>query len=238
MANISITNPSISNSETADVTKLTTNDNDIVNGLTDGTKDISVSQGTFAGLVKVADGTAAAPEVTFASDTDTGLYRIGADNIGITTAGAKQVDINSNGVISMPNQSYVWARHTTTQTITALSNTTVIFDGEVIDNRGEYDNATGVFTCVVPGFYLVIANLRYNDMEDGKFITAGIRIDATVLNLNKVYAPGTTTDLTVSVSGVINLTAGQTVDIRTFTDRATDGVLGASYTNLSIIKVA
>lgn len=40
MALVTITNSSISNSETSDVTKLTANDNDLVNGITDGTKDI------------------------------------------------------------------------------------------------------------------------------------------------------------------------------------------------------
>ena len=44
MANISITNPTILNSEVADVTKLTANDNDLVNGLTDGTKDININE--------------------------------------------------------------------------------------------------------------------------------------------------------------------------------------------------
>ena len=43
MANVSITNPTISNSETSDVTKLTQNDNDLCNGITDGSKDITVS---------------------------------------------------------------------------------------------------------------------------------------------------------------------------------------------------
>ena len=51
MANISITNPTILNSETADVTKLTQNDNDILNGLTDGSKDINVNAITAAGLI-------------------------------------------------------------------------------------------------------------------------------------------------------------------------------------------
>lgn len=56
MSNISITNPTILNSETSNVTKLTANDNDIVNGLTDGTKDISVSAATFASTVTVGAG--------------------------------------------------------------------------------------------------------------------------------------------------------------------------------------
>lgn len=47
MALVTITNPSISNSDTSDVTKLTSNDNDLVNGITDGSKDIYVRAAGF-----------------------------------------------------------------------------------------------------------------------------------------------------------------------------------------------
>lgn len=99
MANISITNPSIANSETADVTKLTANDNDLVNGLTDTTKDISISKGTFAGIVSAADGTLAAPEYTFTNDIDSGFYRIGADNIGLSLGGNKVLDLGTTAIV-------------------------------------------------------------------------------------------------------------------------------------------
>jgi hypothetical protein len=42
MTAISVPNPTILNSETSDVTKLTANDNAIITGLTDGTKDITI----------------------------------------------------------------------------------------------------------------------------------------------------------------------------------------------------
>ena len=79
----------------------------ILNGTTD--VDISVkgdftAQGTatvtgtstFTGVAGFANGTAAAPAITFTSDTDNGLYRIGANNIGMTIAGVKVLDITSN----------------------------------------------------------------------------------------------------------------------------------------------
>ena len=43
MASISVPNPTILNTETSDVTKLTANDNAIVSGLTDGSKDITIA---------------------------------------------------------------------------------------------------------------------------------------------------------------------------------------------------
>lgn len=51
-----------------------------------------------AGVVQLANGTAAAPSVTFASDPDTGLYRIGANQLGIALNGTKVIDIASGAV--------------------------------------------------------------------------------------------------------------------------------------------
>ena len=45
-----------------------------------------------------ADGTVSAPGATFASDTDTGFYRIGANTIGVTTGGAKAMEIAGTSV--------------------------------------------------------------------------------------------------------------------------------------------
>ncbi len=41
-------------------------------------------------------GTSAAPGLYFGSDTDTGLYRIGADNLGLTAGGVQQYDVNGS----------------------------------------------------------------------------------------------------------------------------------------------
>lgn len=56
-------------------------------------------QTTMTGTLKAANGTVSLPAYTFGSDTNTGLYRIGADNIGITIGGTKIVDISSTGAI-------------------------------------------------------------------------------------------------------------------------------------------
>lgn len=46
----------------------------------------------------LSDGTAAAPSLTFASDTDSGLYRIGADSVGLTLGGVLRVTFATGGV--------------------------------------------------------------------------------------------------------------------------------------------
>jgi len=54
-------------------------------------------QTTMTGPLKASSGTVSAPGVTFASDPDCGLYRIGANNIGVAVNGAKVIDVATTG---------------------------------------------------------------------------------------------------------------------------------------------
>jgi hypothetical protein len=55
-------------------------------------------EAAMTGQMKAASGTVALPGMAFSSDTDCGLYRIGADNIGVSIGGVKVLDISSTGV--------------------------------------------------------------------------------------------------------------------------------------------
>lgn len=55
-------------------------------------------QTTMTGPLKAANGTAAAPAVTFGSDTNTGIYRKSADTIGVACGGAEVAAISSSGI--------------------------------------------------------------------------------------------------------------------------------------------
>ena len=65
---------------------------------------------TFSGPVLVPDGTAAAPSIGLASDADgsgTGLFRSGADAIGVSTAGTERWIFNSSGgLVPLVDDSY------------------------------------------------------------------------------------------------------------------------------------
>jgi microcystin-dependent protein len=55
-------------------------------------------EAAMTGQMKGASGTVALPGITFSADLDCGLYRIGADNVGLSLAGAKVVDFATTGV--------------------------------------------------------------------------------------------------------------------------------------------
>lgn len=92
---------------TIDETAVNNNFSDIATALTgsmakDGQTTAS-ARIPFAQGIGLADGSAAAPAVNFTGDTDTGFYRIGTNNLGISIAGAKawewkaDGDLESNG---------------------------------------------------------------------------------------------------------------------------------------------
>lgn len=58
---------------------------------------------TIGGLLKVADGTAAAPSITFTNDTNTGIFKSAANALTITTDGTTRFTVNANGITSAAN---------------------------------------------------------------------------------------------------------------------------------------
>lgn len=71
---------------------------------TEITNSVAVDgQSTMTAPLKLASGSVSAPGLTFGVDTNTGIYRIGADNIGISTGATKQVDISQTAVaVTLP----------------------------------------------------------------------------------------------------------------------------------------
>lgn len=63
-----------------------------LNNLTNGTN-------FWTGQLKAADGTVLLPGITFKDDLDSGLYRIGADNVGFSVGGVKIGDWSSTGLV-------------------------------------------------------------------------------------------------------------------------------------------
>ena len=55
-------------------------------------------KGGFTAPVRGADGAVGAPTFSFTSDTDSGWYRIGANNLGLALGGVKKIDATTTGV--------------------------------------------------------------------------------------------------------------------------------------------
>ena len=59
------------------------------------------------GVAEIADGTAAAPSLTFGTDTNTGFYRVSADTLGIAAGGVKVGEFGADGITGVIRRSTV-----------------------------------------------------------------------------------------------------------------------------------
>ncbi len=76
----------------------TVNYSDIGNNLfVDSSGNVVMQIGNF----HILNGNAANPSITFSSDTDTGMYRAGADTLGFSTGGVERIRIDSYGTVTL-----------------------------------------------------------------------------------------------------------------------------------------
>jgi len=64
---------------------------DLTSGLYTTAGGLPLTGGTVTGPILFPSGTAAAPSISFSGDTNNGIYRVAADQIGFTTAGVQRV---------------------------------------------------------------------------------------------------------------------------------------------------
>lgn len=67
----------------------------------DGLNIVNAVSSGAGSTTLVADGTAAAPGLAWASDTQMGLYKVGTDILGISTAGVQRITINASGAVTV-----------------------------------------------------------------------------------------------------------------------------------------
>ena len=56
---------------------------------------------TFSGVVKVSNGAVGAPAIAFTNSATTGFYRVGADHLGIATAGTSRIEVDNAGLVGI-----------------------------------------------------------------------------------------------------------------------------------------
>jgi hypothetical protein len=82
----SVISAAVVNARLADI------ENELTNSVDKGGRTVMTAP------LPLSNGTVSLPSLTFGSDTDTGIYRIGANNLGVTAAGAKVLDVATTGL--------------------------------------------------------------------------------------------------------------------------------------------
>ncbi len=151
--------------------------------------DISMSGVAFTNPVWAADGIVTAPSVSFLTDTDTGVYRIGANNIGVAASGVKQVDVSASVVavtnrLSVGGLGYLRLEATTLQNLTAGITAAVNFPTSITNtfgsNMGIASNNTFTNNSAYTQSWLICYSVRCGTSGTG-FLAAWIEpSDSTV----------------------------------------------------------
>jgi hypothetical protein len=139
-------------------------------------------------IVLAGDGTVGAPGLSFSGDSNTGIYRIGSDNLGFSAGGAKVGEYSSVGAWTLGPTS--GATHTVNGNLNVTGNGQGIIPRGAIIAIFPHLSAFGAYTTsatTVPdanGFVLC----------QGQTLTAGVMIGAVIPNINNsVFLRGSST---------------------------------------------
>jgi hypothetical protein len=158
-----------------------------------------------AQVVAAGDGTVGAPSFTFEADADTGIYRIGANNIGVTANGAKVLDIATTGL-------GVTGVITGTSTTDATTKDT----GAIITEGG-----IGVEKAIFAGGTITTSDATASvSTVTGSIITAG------GVGIAKELFVSTTTPFSVSATGVATITNATDATTKDTGSIITEGGIG------------
>ena len=101
--------------------QVATSDNVQFDGTTVTINSLSATSLSTSGVATFAAGTAGAPGITFAGDTNTGIYSPAADTIAFTEGGVESMRIDSAGNVGIGTSSPAYKLDTVTQNATTTS---------------------------------------------------------------------------------------------------------------------
>jgi hypothetical protein len=121
-------------------------------------------------LTAVADGSVGSPSIANSGDTNTGIYWPGADQLGLTTAGAAGLLIDASGRVTTPLQTMFRTQVTNYAANVTGDGTTYIvdFDSELGDVGGHFNTTTHTFTAPIAGYYLFSVVVPYRGITSSE----------------------------------------------------------------------
>lgn len=153
--------------------------NDIATELTDSLSR-SGKGGMSAALVLAAGASVAAPDLTWVGDTDTGLYRIGANDLGIAVGGVKQAELTTTATTIV--QATTFSAAVTCST--TLTSTGAFVASSTANVVGNFSVATNKFTvAAASGNTLVAGTLNVtgaSTLTGAATLTGGFTVGAAV----------------------------------------------------------
>ena len=182
-------------------------------------------QSTITGALKGSDGTAALPAYSFSADLNSGFYRIGSDNVGLSLGGTKRIDFGTAGTVITGTfgVSSDFAVATNKFTVAGASGNTVVAGTLGVTGATTHTGAV-TLSAAIDGANGTVNLPQYaftNDLDCGLYRIGANNIGIAV-NAAKVLDIATTG---LTVTGLLTSTAKTTPS----TQRLTSGT-GATFT--------
>lgn len=173
----------------------------IDSGIVDDGVTINITAGTDVviptGQLETGDGTAAAPAQTFLADDDSGKYRIGANNIGMSIGGALVMDWEDT------NAAGAGADLVTVSSITGVMDGTDVFRGIFVDlTSAAHTGGANSNTLVAIDIDGIAANA--NTREAGVRIGAGFDNEIDFLGTTPTIRILNNTSLAIADAAAVN----------------------------------
>ena len=211
----------------------------------DGTGNLQVASGNvdIQGGAAIVDPGAATDSYLQFNESTTGKWRLGNDTTDdsyrISQGSALGTNdfqiITSVGEITFPlTPAFLAIRSSNVTNVTGDgTDYTIIFDSEVLDQNGDYNNSTGIFTAPVTGFYHFGVSIYCQNFGAShsdivlKYKTSGSLTDVRLVSQDPQNIL-TLSNLTVAGSTMLYLTAGTTVEaiVNVSGSTKTIGILG------------
>jgi hypothetical protein len=133
----------------------------------------------------------------------------------------ERMRIDACGIITAPSQVSFKAYISNNINPTKSANLTVPYNVEEYDTQGNYSTSTYKFTAPVAGKYLFTVNFNAYGLDDTAYLRIMLLINSAnvrTLFLFPNMPTGNTGDVNVSGADILNLSAGNTVEVRVYTD--------------------
>jgi protein involved in polysaccharide export with SLBB domain len=189
----------------------------------------------FADFTAIGDGSVGSPSLANSGDTNTGIYWPGADQLGLTTAGAAGMLIDASGRVTTPLQPMFRAQRSNYIANVTGDGTvfTVPFNEEIGgDVGGNYNLATATFTAPVAGYYLFSVCVPYRGVTSSVTVIATHLVLSHTTNLTLQYTNGAETHINsyimMASACVVHMTAAATAHV-TMTASGTSKVVDLDY---------
>ncbi len=172
---------------------------------------------TTAGPMIAPAGTVALPSHTFSGDTNTGLYWVAADSIGVSTGGTQRFAVNNGGVAVTSGQLYVTDGTVGAPGITfnSDSNTGIYRSGadtmRLVTNGISSMTVSSTNSIVIPGMLhvqggidgMVIGNINANNITSGTLNDARLSSNVALLNNTQTFTGAKTFSNTIGITNSV-----------------------------------